>query len=132
LVPMSAGQMERKIALLRACWRYFDETHPCTSEKLKKGPRGGGKDRDQIVRHTYFSEEDYARKVNVRTNLESLRTNEGISAHRDAFVEGIRRVNAGEPTRSSWSVQFVLRRACYHMLDHAWELEDKDLTFRSP
>lgn len=128
LSRMTDAECERKMAILQGCWRYFDETHPRVSAELRKGPRGGGRDRDQIVRHTYFAEEDYARKVNVRTDLSSLETVEGIAAHRAAFLDAIRRVNAGEATRSSWTLQFTIRRACYHMLDHAWELEDKDLT----
>ncbi len=126
--PLSDDALERKIAILRACWQYFDETHPNVSENLRKGPRGGGRDRHQVMIHTYLAEEDFARKVNVRSDLDSLRTPEGRDVHREAFVDAIRRVNAGEPQpRTSWTLQFTLRRACYHMLDHAWEMEDRNL-----
>ncbi len=127
LEPMSEETLERKMALLQACWQYFDETHPQISETLKKGPRGGGKDRNQVVRHTYGSEIEYSRKVNVRTELADVLTPDGLAAHRQAFLEGIRRVHAGERTRSKWPLALTIRRCCYHMLDHAWELEDKNL-----
>ena len=32
-----------------------------------------------------------------------------------------------KPARS-WALQFLIRRCAWHMLDHAWELEDRDLT----
>ena len=28
----------------------------------------------------------------------------------------------------TWTVQFLIRRCAWHMLDHAWEMEDRDLT----
>lgn len=37
---------------------------------------------------------------------------------------------AGEVERRmrSWTLPFLLRHSAYHTLDHAWEMEDKDLT----
>jgi hypothetical protein len=61
-------------------------------------------------------------KVAERAGFGALR------AYREAFVEGIREHHArGEPARS-WPLQFLIRRCAWHMLDHAWELEDRDLT----
>jgi len=53
---MSEGACERKIALLRACWAYFDDVASRVSQELRKGPRGGGRDRDRVVRHANGSE----------------------------------------------------------------------------
>ena len=127
---MSAAECERKIALLRASWVYFDDVAARVSAQLRKGPRGGGRDRDQIVRHTLGVEaREFAVKIGVITPLDAVQTPDGLCAHREAYCEAIRDYNRrGLPART-WTLQFLLRRSAYHMLDHAWELQDKD---RSP
>ena len=50
------------------------------------------------------------------------------SPHRKAYLEAIRAYNAeGKPARS-WPIQFLIRRTGHHAMDHAWEMEDRDLT----
>ncbi|HKV29624.1 MAG TPA: hypothetical protein VJT14_01255 [Candidatus Dormibacteraeota bacterium] len=128
---MSEAECERKLALLRACWAYFDGVASRVSAELRKGPRGGGRDRDRIVRHTNGAEiVEFAKKVGVITAPDAWQkpNPDKLRAHRDAFCAAIRQYNArGAPART-WSVQFVIRRCAYHMLDHAWEMEDKDLS----
>lgn len=127
--PMTPAECERKIGLLRACWAYFDETALRVSAELRKGPRGGGRDRDRIVRHTLFAEADeFSKKVGVATPLDALLTPDGLRAHRDAFCDGIREQSARGVMARTWTLQFVIRRSAYHMLDHAWEMQDKDLS----
>ncbi|MGD9714267.1 MAG: hypothetical protein AB7V46_19720, partial [Thermomicrobiales bacterium] len=121
---MSDAECDRKLALLQACWTYFDQTWPRVSEELKKGPRGSGRDRDRIVRHTYAAETDYSRGVGVRTSPEEMLDPAGRQHHREAFVVALRTFNA---ENRKPNIAFTIRRSCYHMLDHAWEMEDKDL-----
>jgi hypothetical protein len=126
---MSEAECERKIALLRACWAYFDDVASRVSPELRKGPRGGGRDRDRIVRHANGAEiDEHAKKVGVQTSLDALGDPEAIRAHRDAYCAGIREYNARGPAAGAWTVQFLIRRSAYHMLDHAWEMEDRDLS----
>jgi hypothetical protein len=40
---------------------------------------------------------------------------------REAIVETIR---AGAPA-GTWPVRYAIRRGAYHVMDHAWEIEDK-------
>jgi hypothetical protein len=127
--PMTEAECRRKVALLRAAWRTFDETAARVSAELQKGPRGGGRDRDEIVWHVNGAEIDiFAPKVGVKVPVETVGDAAALHAYRDAVVEGIREHHArGEPARS-WALQFLIRRCTWHMLDHAWELEDRDLT----
>src|SRR5438552_1310262 len=122
---MSDAACERKIALLRACWIYFDGVASRVSAELRKGPRGGGRDRDRIVQHVNNVEiSDFARKVGLNTPTEAQQDPAALSAYREAFCTAIREYNArGAPARN-WPVQFVIRHSAYHMLDHAWEMED--------
>jgi hypothetical protein len=126
---MSEAECERKIALLRACWAYFDDVASRVSAELRKGPRGGGRDRDLIVRHANGAEiAEFAKKVGVITPLEARQDPVALRAHRDAFCDAIRDYNARGVSARTWTVQFVIRHSAYHMLDHAWEMEDRDLS----
>ena len=122
------ADLERRLDLLRACWAYFDDVVARGSEELRPGSRGGGRSREQIIRHTYGSEpQQFARKVEVRTPLEVVLTPEGLAMHRQAYLDAIRAYNAeGRPART-WPIQFLVRRTAHHVMDHAWELEDRDL-----
>ncbi len=126
---MTDAECNRKIQLLRAAWATFDDAASRVSAELRKGPRGGGRDRDLIVRHVNGAEiDEFAPKVGVKTPLEARADPDRLRAHRSAFVAAILDYNArGAPTRS-WTIQFLIRHSAYHMLDHAWELEDKDLS----
>jgi hypothetical protein len=126
---MSEDECERKISLLRACWAYFDDVAALVSAELRKGPRGGGRDRDKIVRHVNVAEiHGFARKVGLTTELDAWQSPHRLAAHRDAFCSAIRAYNARGAAARTWTVQFVIRRSAYHMLDHAWEMEDRDLS----
>jgi hypothetical protein len=129
-VQMTEAECERKVALLRASWTYFDDVAAHVSPELRKGPRGGGRERDEIVRHVNANEvEDFGRKAGVRYPPDAWRDPDDLRAFRDAFCTGIRETNArGTAAGQSWTVQFLIRRCVWHMLDHAWEMEDRDLS----
>jgi hypothetical protein len=124
---LSAEDLERRLDLLQACWAEFDDIAARVSEDLLPGPRSAGRSRDQIVRHVYYNEpEQFSRKVEVRTPVDVVPTPEGLAAHRRAYLAAIRAYNAeGKPARS-WPIQFLIRRTAHHVMDHAWEMEDRD------
>ncbi len=72
--------------------------------------------------------DDFARKVGVTTPLDAWQDSDELRAHRDAFCDAIREHNARGSSARTWTVQFLIRRCAYHMLDHAWEMEDKNLS----
>jgi hypothetical protein len=125
---LAPGGLERRLGLLRACWGYFDDTASRVSKELRPGPRSPGRSRDQIIRHVYLNEpEQWSKKVEVRTPLENVLTPDGLAAHRRAYLDAIRAYNAeGRPARS-WPIQFLIRRTAHHVMDHAWEMEDRHL-----
>jgi len=129
--PMGEKELERGITLLRACWAFFDGVAARVSPEMRKGPRGGGRDRDQIIRHTIRTEsEDFAKKVGVRIPEGAALTPDGLRQHRQAYVAAMHAYNAGEVKRRmrTWTLPFLIRHSAYHTLDHAWEMEDKDLS----
>jgi len=128
---MSEPELERRLTLLQACWAFFDGVAARVSPQMRKGPRGGGRDRDRIVRHTIRTEsEDFAKQVGIRIPEEAALTPHGLREHRAAYLEAIRAYNGGEVERRmrSWTLPFLIRHSAFHTLDHAWEMEDKDLT----
>jgi hypothetical protein len=129
LDPMTEAEFHRKLMLLRASWSAFDDTAARVSAELRKGPRGGGREKDRIIQHVNGAEiHEFAPKVGVKVPLGMRDDLEAVHAYRDAFADAIREHHArGEPARS-WALQFLIRRCAWHMLDHAWELEDRDLT----
>jgi hypothetical protein len=126
---LSATDLERRLDLLRACWAYFDDVAARVSHELRPGSRGGGRSRESVMRHTYGTEPvNWSRKVGVRTELDVVLTPEGLATHRQEYTDAIRAYNAeGKPART-WPIQFLIRRTAHHVMDHAWELEDRDLT----
>src|SRR5205809_4809104 len=84
--PMSDTACERKIALLRASWTYFDDVASHVSAELRKGPRGGGRDRDRIVEHVNNVEiSDFAKKVGLNTPTEAQQDPSALRAYREEF-----------------------------------------------
>ncbi len=120
--------LERELALMRACWAYFDEVRSRVSAELQRGPRGGGRDRDKIVRHTIAVQLDWARKLGIRTPEDPLPDGEELDAHRAAYCNAIRAFHSEGKMARTWPLRYLIRHTAYHTLDHAWEMEDKDLT----
>jgi hypothetical protein len=125
---MSGEALERELMLMRACWAFFDAVRARVSAELQRGPRGGGRDRDHIVRHTLATEQDWAKKLGVRTPQDALLTEAGLHAHRDAYCNAIRALHAQRKLARTWPLRYLIRHTAFHTLDHAWEMEDKDLT----
>ncbi len=127
---LSSEELERDLTLMQACWAFFDDVRLRVSAEMRKGPRGGGRDRDHIVRHTIRTEQEWAEKVGVPTPQGALLIDEGPQAHRDAYRNAIRAFHSEGKMARTWPLRYLIRHTAYHTLDHAWEMEDKDLTVR--
>ena len=128
---MSGDELERELALMQACWVFFDTVRGRVSAEMKKGPRGGGRERDHIVRHTLSVEQDWAGGVGVLVPENAMLTGAALKAYRDAYCQGIRDYHAQGKwagNRAKWPLRYLIRHTAFHTLDHAWEMEDKDMT----
>jgi hypothetical protein len=117
--PLDAGETSRLVQLLRASWEAFDAATAGAPAVLPKGPRGGGRDRDGIVAHAQEAERSYARKVGLRVPPRTP-----WSEQRERIADTLLEAGPG-PTTKGWTPRYFIRRAAWHVLDHAWELEDK-------
>ena len=125
---LSSAELERQLALMQACWALFDDVRARVSAQMQKGPRGGGRDRDHIVGHTLRVEQEWAAKVGVPTPQGAMLSEEGLQAHRDAYCHAMRAFHAAGKLARTWPLRYLIRHTAYHTLDHAWEMQDKDLT----
>jgi hypothetical protein len=129
--PMGDAALERAITLLRACWTFFDDVAGSVSAEMRKGPRGGGRDRDRIISHVVRVEsQDFARQVGIQiAEGEALEGGE-LQQYRADYVDALRAYDRGEYDRPmrSWTLPYLIRHSAYHNLDHAWEMQDKDLS----
>ena len=126
-----ADSLERELALMRGAWAFFDEVRARVSPEMRRGPRGGGRDRDRIVRHTVGTEQDWGKKLGLPGYAGAVPSDEALQAHRDDYCAAIRAHHAqGKPAGrvAGWPLRFLIRHTAFHTLDHAWEMEDKDLT----
>jgi hypothetical protein len=116
--PLTAAQAKRLATLVQAAWGYLDDVIAGAPAGLRKGPRGGGRDRDAVFDHVIAAETAYARKLGVR--------HKEVAAVREGIVEAISAARSGAPVvDNGWLPRFAARRIAWHVLDHAWEVEDR-------
>jgi hypothetical protein len=127
---MSGEALERELTLMQACWAFFDDVRSHVSAEMQPGPRGGGRDRERIVRHVVGTEVDWAKKLGVLTDRDTMLTKNGLNAHREAYCGAIRALHSQNKMARTWPLRFLIRHTAFHTLDHAWEMEDKDLTIK--
>ncbi len=112
---------KRIAKLVGASWSVFDDVVAKTGPELRKGPRGGGRDRDKMIDHVYGAEASYARKFGVKHKQPAIDDRVAIDAmHADILAA----IEAGDAD-AAWPVRYLARRIAWHVLDHAWEMEDK-------
>jgi hypothetical protein len=124
--PLSAAEAGRVVALLGAAWTTLDEVAAGSPAELRKGPRGGGRDRDKMYDHVLGAETMYARKLGVRIRQPALDDRAAILAARTEIAEVLARPSDGGPLADrGWPARYAARRIAWHALDHAWEMEDR-------
>ncbi|MGH2344089.1 MAG: hypothetical protein ACRDG4_02610 [Chloroflexota bacterium] len=124
--PLSSEETEHLIVLLRATWRVFDRIAATAPAELRKGPRGGGRDRDKMVDHVLGAEAAYIRKLGVKHRQPPRDDALAIASLRNAIVEALRAPDADTPHHPPrWPPRYAVRRIAWHILDHAWEIEDR-------
>jgi hypothetical protein len=120
------AQAERLTALVVASWAVFDQVRAGAPASLRKGPRGGGRDRDKMVDHVVGAEAAYARKLGIKHRQPAIDDQAAIAALRDDIAAVLRKPSDGSPpVPKGWPPRYAARRIAWHVLDHAWEMEDR-------
>ena len=129
---LSSADLERLVVLIRAAWDAFDAAAQAASGiELTTGPRGGGRELDKIVTHVREAEAGYLGMLGSRPPATDDDPSEAMAAIRAAFIETLTAVATGAEipnprrTKRPWPPRYAVRRAAWHVLDHAWEIEDR-------
>jgi hypothetical protein len=127
--PLTAAQAKRLAALVEASWEVLDDVVAAAAAELRKGPRGGGRDRDAVFAHVIAAETAYARKLGVRhagVRQKEPHDRDGIAAVRADILAVLAGAREGAPAAAKgWLPRYAARRIAWHVLDHAWEIEDR-------
>ena len=124
--PLTARQAARQVELMRAAWKLLDKVAKASPAELRKGPRGGGRDRDKMLDHVLGAEAAYARQVGIKHPQPQLGDTRAIKALRDELAETLRGASDGSSlTPKGWPPRYAMRRIAWHVLDHAWEMQDR-------
>jgi hypothetical protein len=125
---VSGKRLDEMIELLKASWRAFAQAAVKAGGKTLSaaGPRGGGRTLDGIRRHVAEADAAYLSALGGRVTAGAPWT-----ATQDAFVAALHARARGElpdvgPRGGKrWPAPYAIRRAAWHALDHAWEIEDR-------
>jgi len=125
--PLTETEAARQAALVKAAWTVFDRIATTTPAALRKGPRGGGRDRDEMIDHVLGAEAAYARKLGIKHRQPARDDASAIAVLREAILAALIPSNVAVLTPSGWPPRYAARRIAWHVLDHAWEMEDRTL-----
>jgi hypothetical protein len=125
--PLDAAELARQRGLLEAAWGALDRAaEAAMGVELRRGPRGGGRDLPKILEHVMRAEQGYLAKLGARyagpPDHAALRAS--VLEALTAAGGGHEIPNANAVTKR-WPPRYFVRRAAWHVLDHAWEIEDR-------
>jgi hypothetical protein len=124
--PLTVAAARRLAGLVTAAWAVFDEVAAASPEELRKGPRGGGRDRDKMIDHVLGAEAGYARKLGVKLKPPAIDDIAAIEELRESIAAVLGVASDGSPpVPNGWTPRYAARRIAWHVLDHAWEMEDR-------
>lgn len=133
--PLDDDELGRLQDLLQAIWQAFDASvRKATGKELRKGPRGGGRELKAIIQHVQGSDSSYLAQLGYKLDKQG---NEGLGEEgerlRQAILDALVKAARGElPAKGPrggvrWPPLYFARRSAWHVLDHAWEIEDRIL-----
>ncbi len=124
--PTDADEAARLAGLVDAAWTYFDRAAAAAPEELRKGPRGGGRNTSKVIAHVMEADRAYAGEIGIKVREFEPNDRAAIEALRAAMLEVLRGARDGTPLAGRrWPARYAAHRIAWHMLDHAWEVEDR-------
>lgn len=121
--PVDEEEAKRLAAIMKACWSALDRAAAAADGLvLRTGPRGGGRELAAIVEHVADAEVAYLSKLGARPSAGDARVR---------LLAVLASRARGEPPERTprsgvlWTPRYFMRRAAWHVLDHAWEIEDR-------
>jgi hypothetical protein len=130
---VDAAELARLQALLKACYQALDDAaRAAQGRELRKGPRGGGRELEDIQRHVMDANGGYLSRLGLKAEtVDGEGQAEQAARLRQAMLDGLAATTRGETPEigprggKRWSPRYFVRREAWHVLDHAWEIEDR-------
>jgi hypothetical protein len=131
--PVNSEELQRFQKVLKACWRAFETNlRKATGKTLRTGPRGGGRQLESIIQHVLDSNGGYMNAVGWKFQQDNVADlDHQLEQNRKATLDALASSARGEiSTRGPrggvrWTPRYFVRRLAWHILDHAWEIEDR-------
>lgn len=124
--PVTVAEAERLARLVGAAWTVLGRVAANAPAELRKGPRGGGRDRDKMIGHVVESDWNYAREIGIKQKQPDPTDVVAVETLRAAMLEVLRQPSDGSALAGrTWTARYAAGRICWHALDHAWEMEDR-------
>ena len=124
--PVDVAEAERQTRLVKAAWTVLARVAAGAPAELRKGPRGGGRDRDKMVGHVAESDGYYAREIGITGKRPDPTDSQAIEVTRGEMLGILRRASDGSALAGrTWTARYAARRIAWHALDHAWEMQDR-------
>jgi hypothetical protein len=130
--PIGRAERERLAAILKGSWAAFDAAaRAAHGVELRKGPRGGGRDLEKIIDHVREAEEAYVVQFGAKRSVIDRGSGDATARRRVAILDVLATKASGkllpEPSGvgKPWNARYFVRRTAWHVLDHAWEIEDR-------
>jgi hypothetical protein len=124
--PLDAAEAERRARIVEAAWAVLGRVAAGAPAELRKGPRGGGRDRDKMVGHVIEAEGAYAREMGIKMKQPDPADPAVTALLRTAMLDVLREPSDGSALAGrKWTTRYAARRIAWHALDHAWEMEDR-------
>ena len=130
--PLRGADLQRQLRLLRACWAAFDASaRKHANGKLRKGPRGGGRELPAIVSHVLDADRAYLSAIGGVSRTTGAPIAKEMAGLRAAILDSVTARAHGEPpakprrSGNLWLPRYFVRRSAWHALDHAWEIQDR-------
>ncbi|HSH21767.1 MAG TPA: hypothetical protein VK992_04005 [Candidatus Caenarcaniphilales bacterium] len=132
--PIDETELARLESLLRASWNAFDRAVDAgATAQLRPGPRGGGRSVAKMRAHVFAAEASYLATLGGVSSAGTGEASDDPELIRRAFTDALRDRVQGEIREVGprggvrWPPRYAVRRAAWHALDHAWEIEDRSI-----
>lgn len=131
-LPLDEDEILRFQELLKSCWDAFDRVvSSAEGVELRKGPRGGGRDLESIQEHVIMADEGYLKRIGWNLDKDGWKDEDRLVKTREGILDGLVACAAGELPSvgprggKRWKPSVFVRRVAWHVIDHAWEIEDR-------
>ena len=131
--PVNEAELKRFESILKACWKVLDAAAALAKDKeLQKGPRGGGRELEGVIQHVFEADGGYLSSLGWKLQQEEPVDLDQARKHlQKEILKAVAASARGEiPARGPrgggrWTARYYVRRSAWHVLDHAWEIQDR-------